>query len=200
MRPSEKAPILRIFGGPNGSGKSTTIERLDPQESGLGVWIVNPDALTARLRDIEGLPLRDANLAAVQRIESWLEATIRVHQSVGVETVMSTPKYRRLVDLAKSLGFSFGLFYVLLSRPELNVERVKARVLSGGHDVPEAKIVERYWRSLEQLPWFVDAADSVDIVDNSGATPRLVGRKQDGRLVISPEAPTNLTRALESLR
>jgi predicted ABC-type ATPase len=135
-------------------------------------------------------------LTAVQRLELWLEATLRVHQSVGVETVLSTDKYRRLVNLAHELGFHFHLFYVALNSLELNVERVRLRVQSGGHAVPQAKIVERYWRSLQQLRWFLTAADSADIYDNSGAEPRLVARKADGEVVMLEGIAANLRAAI----
>jgi len=109
---------------------------------------------------------------------------------------MSTDKYRRLVELAKLLGFSVHLFYVMLDRPELNVERVKARVAEGGHDVPREKIIERYWRSLAQMPWFLDQADLAEVFDNSGTVPRLIARKRDNELVIVPDAPRNFVDAL----
>lgn len=198
LLPSSDPPIFWIFGGPNGSGKSTAYSSAQLEDVISRIWIVNPDLLTARLQAAERLSLPDANLAAVERLETWLEATLRVHRSVGVETVLSTAKYRRLVALAKSLGFRFHLFYVALNSPRLNVERVALRVLKGGHDVPATKIEQRYWRSLEQLPWFLDAADAAEVYDNSGAEPRLVGRKEAGRLVISPLAPENLSRAMQS--
>jgi predicted ABC-type ATPase len=132
--------------------------------------------------------LPDANLAAVIRIEAWLEASIEAHQSVGVETVLSTPKYRRLVSLAKEKGFEVGLIYVVLDTPQRNVERVRLRVAKGGHAVPEDKIIERYGRSLEQLSWFLDAADRAWIYDNSGAEPKLIGEKEDGVVIIDPHA------------
>ena len=81
-----------------------------------------------------------ANLQAVQRIEAWLEASIRAHQTVGVETVLSTGKYRRLVLDALSLGFQVWLTYVLLNSPERCIERVRLRVAKGGHDVPRDKV------------------------------------------------------------
>src|SRR5262245_19903820 len=102
------------------------------------------------------LALDDANPQAVQRIEAWLETSIAAHQTVGVETVLSTPKYRRLVEKAKTLGFEIRLIYVLLDSPQRNVERVRLRVKKGGHAVPEDKILQRYTRSLEQLPWFLE--------------------------------------------
>ena len=194
--PSNTQPVFWIFGGPNGSGKSTAYSRANVEGFGATIWIINPDALTARLQAAEALSLADANLAAVQRLELWLEATLRVHQSVGVETVLSTPKYRRLVELARSLGFKFHLFYVMLDTPDRNIERVRARVLKGGHDVPREKIIDRYWRSLAQLPWFLEAADEAEIYDNSAAEPRLVLTKTTTETVLDADAPVNLSRAL----
>jgi len=133
--------------------------------------------LTVSIREHEGLSLADANLQAVRRLEHWLEATIDVHRSIGVETVLSTPKYRRLVTHAKARGFLIRLIYVVLDSPERNIERVRLRVLRGGHDVPEAKIIDCYWRSLGQLPWFLHEADEARIYDKPGSEPILVAEK-----------------------
>lgn len=189
-------PSFVVIGGPNGSGKSSAYGGARFDETPPKFWIVNPDLLAARLRDAEGLPPLDANVQAVHRIEAWLEATLRTHSSVGVETVLSTGKYRRLVELAKSLGFEFRLFYVVLDTPERNVERVRLRVLKGGHDVPREKIFERWARSLQQLPWFLDAADSALLYDNSGHEARLVGWKEGARVTLDPTAPAALCAAL----
>ena len=185
-----------IIAGPNGSGKSTAYSRGDVGGFADSVWIVNPDLLTLRLQEAEAIATDTANLEAVKRLEVWLEATLRVHQTVGVETVLSTDKYRRLVSLAKSLGFTFRLFYVMLASPEDNIRRVRDRVSKGGHNVPPEKIVDRYWRSLEQLPWFVEQADIADIYDNTGAAPRHVASKIDGELSVLSDAPANLLKAL----
>ncbi len=173
-------PAFLIVAGPNGSGKSTSYTDENIQKSGRNFWIINPDLLAARIRDQEQFPLGEANLAAVQRIESWLEASIDAYQTVGVETVLSTPKYRRLVEQAKRKHFEIWFTYVVLDNPLRNVERVRARVAGGGHNVPEDKIVERYHRSLEQMSWFLAAADRALIYDNSGDRPIKVARKADG--------------------
>ena len=182
---SARAPDFWIFGGPNGSGKSTAYRHIGVDGVGAAFWIVNPDLLTIRIQQAEGMDLGAANLAAVQRLETWLEATLRVHQS--------------LVELAQSLGFRVRLFYVMLDTPERNVARVKERVEKGGHDVPPEKIVERYWRSLAQLPWFLAQSHVADIYDNSGPSPRRVGGKSDGVIDLAPDAPANLVRALAPL-
>lgn len=151
---SAEPPIFLIVGGPNGSGKSSVYKGTSIEASGRTVWIINPDLLTARIVAVEGLELDAANLAAVQRIERWLDASLEAHQSVGVETVLSTPKYRRLVEKAKALGFEIRLIYVALDSVERNIERVELRVKKGGHDVPRDKIIKRYAGSLAQMPWF----------------------------------------------
>jgi predicted ABC-type ATPase len=121
--------------------------------------------------------LNDANLAAVRRIETWLESSIEVHQTIGVETVLSSPKYRRLVEKAKSRGFEIRLIYVYVTSVEKQLERIRLRVAKGGHDVPEDKVRDRRNRSIEQLGWFFEAADNVWIYDNSASEPVLVARK-----------------------
>ena len=110
---------------------------------------------------------REANIEAVGRVEAWLEASITAYQTIGVETVLSTDKYRRLVLVAKQQQFEFRLTYIILQSPDLNVERVRIRVPKGGHHVDEVKIIERRARSLGQLPWFLDHADWAAIYDNS---------------------------------
>lgn len=81
-------PAFWIVAGPNGCGKSTFYNRTDIEGWGGSIWIINPDLLTQTLVEREHLPLADANLAAVQRIERWLETSIDTYQTIGVETVL----------------------------------------------------------------------------------------------------------------
>jgi predicted ABC-type ATPase len=198
--PSAEPPIFWIVAGPNGSGKSSTYQTFEYEASARSIWIINPDLLTVRLQQVEGLELLAANLQAVQRIEAWLEVSIRAHQTVGVETVLSTDKYRRLVLAAKAMRFKVRLIYVILDSPQRCIERVRFRVTKGGHAVPEDKIVERYTRSLGQLPWFLDQADEAWLLDNSDASPKLMGRKRDGVITLDPGALPQVVAAVEKIR
>ncbi|HZO47825.1 MAG TPA: AAA family ATPase [Xanthobacteraceae bacterium] len=185
--------------GPNGSGKSSTYQALEYESSARSIWIINPDLLTVRLQQVEGLELLAANLQAVRRIEVWLEASIQAHQTVGVETVLSTDKYRRLVLAAKAMQFRIHLSYVILDSPERCIERVRFRVTKGGHAVPEDKIIERYKRSLDQLPWFLDQADEAWLLDNSDASTKLMGRKRDGVIMLDPGALPQVVAAVQKI-
>jgi predicted ABC-type ATPase len=197
--PRTERPAFLLVAGPNGSGKSSAYQDTDIEAGGRSVWIINPDLLTARIQEIEGLPLGPANLAAVNRIEAWLDASIDVHKTIGVETVLSTEKYRRLVTKAKKLGFEIWLIYVVLDSVDRNIERVKLRVRKGGHDVAESDIRRRHGRSLQQLPWFLEQADRAWIYDNSGATPKRIGEKVDGVITLDRRAILAIVDAVRSI-
>ncbi len=173
-------PRFWIVAGPNGCGKSTAYGRGDVMGLDGSVWIINPDLLTARLKNAENLDLIAANLAAVQRIEAWLDTSIEVHQTIGVETVLSSPKYRRLVDKAKAHDFEICFVYVYVRSVEIQMERIRARVAKGGHDVPPDKVRERRKRSFDEMPWFFAQADRAWIFDNSEAEMKLVGEREGG--------------------
>jgi predicted ABC-type ATPase len=173
-------PVLWIIAGPNGSGKSSLYNRSDIEGWGGSVWIINPDLLTLHIVEKEGLALQDANLKAVQRIEHWLNTSLEVYQTIGVETVLSSPKYRDLVIRARARGFEVRMLYVLLQTPELQIARVRIRVRTGGHDVPEDKIRSRRTRSLAELAWFAEHVDRLAIFDNSAGAPELMATKTIG--------------------
>jgi predicted ABC-type ATPase len=189
-------PKLWIVAGPNGSGKSSLYTGSGIEDFGRSVWIINPDVLSLQSSEAERCDLSVANLEAVKRIYAWLEASVAAYRTVGVETVLSTGKYRGLVTAAKSRGFEVRLIYVLLKNAQMNVERVRVRVAKGGHAVPEDKIVARREKSLAQLPWFLGAADSAWIFDNSGSAPQLVASKAtSGVITVDPAALPEIKKA-----
>lgn len=176
-------PVLWIVGGPNGSGKSSLYNLTTIKGWGGSVWIINPDLLTATIRENERLPLRAANLAAVQRVEAWLDTSIAAYQTIGVETVLSSGKYRRLVPEAQQRGFEVRMIYVLLDSADLQLARIRRRVSEGGHDVPPDKVVERRRRSFEQLAWFAPRVDQCFVFNNSSGDPNLAGLMSPAGLV-----------------
>ena len=190
-------PILWIIAGPNGSGKSSLYNRTDIEGWGGSVWIINPDLLTSRLVEAESLVQAAANIVALDRIFTWLEASIDVHQTIGVETVLSSPKYRSLLATAKDRGFQTRMIYVVLRSAELQLERIRIRVSEGGHDVPAEKVIARRTRSFEQLAWFFDHVDECFIYDNSTGEPELIGGKKADYLVQIRPFPADMRRVLQ---
>ncbi|OTG91420.1 zeta toxin family protein [Acinetobacter sp. ANC 3813] len=87
--------------------------------------------------------------------------------SFTFETVMSHISKVEFLQEAKRKGYRTYLYYVSTVDPMINIARVKYRVQTGGHGVPEQKIIERYQRSMDLLMQAIEAADRTYIFDNS---------------------------------
>ena len=92
---------------------------------------------------------------------------LRLKISFTFETVMSHISKVEFLQEAKRQGFKTYLYYVSTVDPIINIARVQYRVSMGGHAVPEQKIVERYYRSINLLMQAVDASDRTYLFDNS---------------------------------
>lgn len=172
-RDKEEHPLLFVFAGPNGSGK-TTIKRALP---GLPGNYINADDIKMEL----GL----SDLEAAQEAERQRNAALESLRSFSFETVLSTERNLLLMQKAKQLGYFIQCIYVLTCNANINVARVKARSLSGGHDVPEEKIRSRYERALKLLPQVIPVCDWLAIYDNS-TTPTPIFHKDSNIMQILP--------------
>jgi predicted ABC-type ATPase len=84
------------------------------------------------------------------------------------ETVMSHPSKVEILEKAQALGYRTYLYYIATEDPEINISRVRNRVKLGGHDVPEDRIVSRYYRSLDLLIEAIRHTNRAYLFDNSG--------------------------------
>ena len=107
-------------------------------------------------------------------------------QTFTFETVMS---HRGKLDFflrARAQGYRTYLYYICTDSPLINEDRVRNRVVTGGHDVDSTKLIERYRRSLALLPDVVRSASRAYLFDNSAAAGhRLVA---EGRLINATES------------
>jgi predicted ABC-type ATPase len=88
--------------------------------------------------------------------------------SFTVETVMSHPSKVDLLARAQRAGYRTYLYFVATDDPAINISRVRNRVRLGGHAVPEDRIVERYYRSLDLLMDAIGHTSRAYVFDNSG--------------------------------
>lgn len=98
------------------------------------------------------------------------------------ETVMSHPSKLDFIKRAKESGYKVYLYFVALPDPELNLLRVKSRVMAGGHDVDPQKVVDRYKRTMDLLAEAVRMVDNAYFFDNSSSEPLLFAQKENGEL------------------
>ena len=104
------------------------------------------------------------------------------------ETVMSHHSKLEFIQYAREQGYKIYLYFVSLSDPTLNENRVKQRVLQGGHDVPTEKIKERYYRTMDLLLKAIKLSDKAYIFDNSYSSPKIFARIEKEELIIDEDA------------
>jgi predicted ABC-type ATPase len=177
---------LDLVVGPNGAGKSTfvalTLARLLPRSV-----FVNADEI-AKQRwpdDPMGHAYDAARVAAETRAR-----LIELGKPFIAETVFSHPSKLELIRSARTAGFTVALHVVLIPE-DLAVERVKRRVMHGGHDVPEGKIRERHRRLSELVVTAMPTVDTATVYDNSRRRgPRIVAQMTAGTMIGSPSWPS----------
>lgn len=76
---------------------------------------------------------------------------LKEKKKFSFETVFSHPSKLDIMRQAVDNGYKVYLYFVSTESPYINTFRVAARKAKGGHDVPEDKIVSRYFRSLGLL-------------------------------------------------
>ena len=172
-RSNRPHPVVLAFAGPNGSGKSTITAGVPI----VGAYI-NADDIKKHLFI--------SDMDAAKLAESQRRTMLENGADFTFETVLSTDRNLSLLKEASTRGYDVQCLYVLTRNPEINVTRVKKRVMSGGHDVPEEKIRERYYRALELLAELVKVCDFLAVYDNSCAVPNMIFLKDNGAWEIFP--------------
>ena len=75
----------------------------------------------------------------------------------------------------KKAGYRFHLFYVWVPSAEVSIQRVRERVIQGGHGIPADTIRRRYKRTQNFLRLYRPLADNWEFYDNTALKePRLV--------------------------
>ena len=186
---ADNPPRLVMIAGPNGSGKSTLIMalRADPRFE-LPAQYLNADDLQ-RARRIDD-PRQAQQLANELRAQA-----LASRQDVMYETVMSHPGKIAELQQAKSAGYHIIVLLVATNDPNVNVERVAARVAAGGHDVPEDRTRERYARTLALAPVAIGYANQAFVFDNTRAGETGGGLSQQAGLLADRLVTTGMNTA-----
>jgi predicted ABC-type ATPase len=106
-------------------------------------------------------------VAAARRVLKSAKEHISRGESFAVETTLAGKHYLQMMADARIRGFEVVLIYIGTDNVEINLARIRNRVLAGGHDVPEGDVRRRYQRSFENLPIALARADHTILFDNS---------------------------------
>lgn len=174
-------PNLYIIGGPNGAGKTTAAMTVLPEILDCFEF-VNADAIAAGLSPFKPESVAfEAGRLMLERIELLLSQ----HIDFAIETTLATKSYVSLVKKAQSFGYEVTLLFLWLPSAEMAVERVKKRVLTGGHDIPEEIVRRRYGRGLRNLiKDFMPICNHWHIYENIDGQYNEIIRSSNGNVTI----------------
>ncbi|HEY5805368.1 MAG TPA: AAA family ATPase [Lysobacter sp.] len=180
-------PVLYVLAGVNGAGKSSVGGHL-LERAGL-TWF-NPDTFARELIADTGCDQAHANAAAWQEGMRRLDEALAHGRHYAFETTLGGRTVPARVNAATHTH-DVLMWFCGLSSPEQHIARVKARVAVGGHDIPEAKIRERYPAALENLIALMPKLAHLQVYDNnvevargkSIPDPVLVAEMVAGKLV-----------------
>ena len=156
-------PFIFVLAGVNGAGKSSVGGAM-LAEHGLA-WF-NPDSFARELVAQLGLAVEEANARAWTHGRSQLEAAIANGTNYAFETTLGARTIPALLAEAAATHDVVMLFCGLRS-PEMHIQRVRSRVASGGHDIPEDKIRERWVASRINLIRLMPQLARLQVFDNS---------------------------------
>ena len=130
-----------IVGGSNGAGKTTFAKEFIKEAD---LTFLNADEIA---REIDPEDQAGGKLKAGRLLFQRLEDLVAKGQSFVLESTLSGLYLKKIVKELKEAEYRITLLYLFLDDPELAIDRVKIRVIGGGHNIPEADIRRRYHRS-----------------------------------------------------
>lgn len=171
---------IYIIAGPNGAGKTTAAYDLLPHFLNTNEY-VNADSIAHALSPF------NADKVALQAGKIMLrrvDELVTQNKSFALETTLARKNYVQLLADCKKAGYQTNLIFLWLHNVKLAIERVKLRVVQGGHSIPTDTIERRYKRGMENLfKLYMPVVDNWWLYDNSDATPKVISKQFIGKSI-----------------
>ena len=170
-------PKLYIISGCNGSGKTTASYTLLPDLLDCREF-VNSDEFAKSFSPFDpGAASVTASRYMLMKINYLLERKA----DFAIETTLATRSLLQIVRQAKRLGHETTVLYFWLNSPDLAIQRVRERVISGGHNIPDAVVRRRYVMGLQYLfDTYIPEMDRWVLADNSKPPFSVVAEGSNG--------------------
>ena len=164
-------PVLHLFAGSNGAGKTTFARSYLTLLPGPPRFL-NADEMARGLSPLDPTAVaRKAGRLLLGEIDGCIEAC----HSFALESTLSGRSQLGVIRRAKASGYQVEIHYLWISSPALAIRRIAQRVEMGGHFVPDADVIRRYRRSLDNfLGIYAPVADSWVLWDNTLKPPGLL--------------------------
>jgi predicted ABC-type ATPase len=174
-------PLAYIVAGPNGAGKTTFAREFLPRYAQCNNFInadliaegmapFNPEAAAFRAGR---LMLQEMDLFAKRKVD------------FGFESTLSGASHQRFIRRLLGLQYEVHIFFLWVEDVGVALSRIRSRVETGGHGVPEIVVRRRFHRSLRNFfRVYTALATSWILFDNSHAMPEVIASKEQGELRI----------------
>lgn len=171
-------PRLYIISGCNGAGKTTASYTMLPEMLECSEF-VNSDEFAKGLSPFKP---EKASIQASRYMITKIRYLLKKQKDFAVETTLATRTLLKTVRMAQNAGYTVTLLYFWLNSPELAIERVRARVEAGGHDIPEETVRRRYQVGIDYFfHYYSPICERWILADNSQIPFRVIaeGSKND---------------------
>lgn len=76
-----------------------------------------------------------------------LDSLIADNQPFILETTLAGKYLKKILENIKARNYKIKMLYIFLESPETCIQRIDGRVKKGGHFIPNADVIRRYYRS-----------------------------------------------------
>ena len=165
---------LYIIAGCNGAGKTTASFTILPEILDCKEF-VNADEIAKGLSPFQPEKVSfESGRIMLNRIQELFNN----NESFAFETTLATKSYKQKIIESKKNGYNTTLLFFWLKNSDLAKERVKTRVLEGGHNIESNVIERRYLNGIVNLfDIYLPIVDQVLIFDNSEGNHKLIAEK-----------------------
>ncbi len=168
---NETSPKVIVIAGPNGAGKTTLSPFLLRDELGL-LEYVNADPIA---HGLSGFDPASVALQAGRVMLNRLHELAEQRKTFAFETTLASKHYAGWIKKLRDERYAFQLIFLWLRSPDLAVQRVRARLHAGGHDVPEEVIRRGHAAGLRNFwDFYQPLADAWAVYDNSESEKSLI--------------------------
>ena len=165
---------LYIIAGCNGAGKTTASFTILPEILNCKEF-VNADEIAKGLSPFQPEQVSfEAGRIMLNRISELFSSKV----DFAFETTLATKSYKQKILDARKSGYNITLLFFWLKNTELAKERVKTRVLEGGHNIKTEIIERRYLKGIINLfDIYLPIVDQALLFDNSEGKHILIAEK-----------------------
>lgn len=181
----KKLPTIFIIAGCNGAGKTTASFTVLPELLNIKEF-VNADEIA---RGLSPFQPEKVSIEAGRIMLTRIDELIARNQDFAFETTLASKSFVSLCNSAKGKGYQICLTFFWLDSEELAIERVKQRVMEGGHHIPSDTIIRRYSSGLKNFfTLYKQVVDYWLFIDNSRTMQELIAEgKENNDLTVYNE-------------